>query len=100
MIYYGFIMPDGTERPMTDDARLHGDLALKIIREEGYNKDFRKSDITDPVDFLVLEIGAIKVGNQAKSDSVTVKTPIYEPMIRGFVKLYQELGYRIDRISY
>ena len=98
MLYYGFILPDGTELEMTEGIRLHYDLALKYIKDNRYTKDFRQSSCEDPVDFMVVEVGAIKVGNFARATSITVSVPYHSDIIKAKVREYGRLGYRIDTL--
>lgn len=97
MLYYGFILPDGTELAMTEDIRLHQDLAYKYIKENCLFSDFRKSSCEDMVDFMVVELGAIKVGNFAKTTSITVAVPYYSDYIKTMVEQYGKDGFEIDR---
>ncbi len=96
MLYYGFILPDGSEIGMTDNCRLHETVALNYIKENYLFKEYRNSDMFDPVDFMVSYLGAIKVGNQATSTSITVSIPYFSDIIRKYVEQYRRLGYRID----
>lgn len=97
MLYYGFILPDGTELAMSEEVRLHQDLACKYIKENYLFSDFRKSSCEDMVDFMVVELGAIKVGNFASSTSITVCMPYYSDYIKSMVEEYGRKGYKIDR---
>lgn len=97
MLYYGFILPDGTELAMTENARLHQELAYNYIMENYLFSDFRKSSCEDMVDFMVIELGAIKVGNFAKATSITVAVPYYSDYIKTMVEQYGNYGFEIDR---
>ena len=97
MLYYGFILPDGKELVMSDKIRTHEALALKYIKENGYAREYRCSSCEDPIDFLVIELGAIKVGNFASSTSITVSVPYYSEYIKSMVQMYSSEGYRVDR---
>lgn len=97
MLYYGFILPDGTELTMDDTVRTHEQLSLKYIKDNYLNAQFRKSSCEDPTDFMVIEIGAIKVGNFASATSITVATPYYSEYIKSMVEEYGRHGYKIDR---
>lgn len=96
MLYYGFILPDGTELEMTEDIRLHYDLALKYIKDNNYIRDFRKSSCEDPVDFMVVELGTIKIGNFARATSLTVAVPYFSDFVKEKVEEYGRKGYQID----
>lgn len=96
MLYYGFILPDGTELVMSEEVRTHEALAINYIKENGYMKEFRRSSCEDPVDFVVIELGAIKVGNFANSTSITVSAPYYSEFIKSMVDMYASNGYRVD----
>ena len=99
MLYYGFILPNGTELVPNDEIRTHEQLAEHYIKENYLYKDFRKSSCEDPVDFLVVDLGAIKVGNFAKATSITVAIPYYSDFIKEKVNEYACKGYRIDRFQ-
>lgn len=96
MLYYGFILPDGKELVMSEDIRTHELLAVNYIKENGYWKDYRNSSCEDPVDFMVIELGAIKVGNFASSTSITVSAPYYSDYIKSMVEMYSRKGYKVD----
>ena len=98
LLYYGFILQDGTELKMDSECRLHEELALKYIKEERLSSSFRKSPYSDPVDFMVLELGAIKVGNMAKSTTITVSRSWLTDRILSIIKKYKDQGYRVDYI--
>lgn len=97
MLYYGFILPDGTELAMDDTVRTHEELAENYIKNNYLYRDFRKSSCEDPVDFLVVELGAIKVGNFAKATSVTVAIPYYSDYIKSKCEEYARIGFSIDK---
>lgn len=97
LLYYGFILPDGTELCMNDEIRTHEQLAIDYIKKNYYSKEYRKSSYEDPTDFLVIELGAIKVGNFANMSSITVAVPYYSDYIKLMVLEYGKKGYRIDR---
>lgn len=97
LLYYGFVLPDGTELAMNDTVRLHEQLALEYIKANGLYAKFRKSSCEDPTDFMVIEVGAIKVGNFASATSITVATPYYSDYIKELVEEYGRRGYKIDR---
>ena len=97
MLHYGFILPDGTELSMDDEIRTHEQLSLKYIKDNYLTKDFRNSSCEDPTDFMVVEIGAIKVGNFARATSITVATPYFSDFIKSMVEEYGRCGYRVDR---
>ena len=98
LLYYGFILPDGTELCMNDKIRTHEKLAIDYIQNNYYSKEYRNSSYTDPTDFLVIELGAIKVGNFAKMSSITVAVPYYLDNVKHLVEEYGRKCYRIDRI--
>ena len=98
LLYYGFILPDGTELCMNDEIRTHEQLAIDYINKNYYSKEYRKLSYTDPTDFLVIELGAIKVGNFAKMSSITVAVPYYSDNVKHLAEEYGRKGYRIDRI--
>ena len=97
MLYYGFILPSGEELVMSEDIRTHEALAFAYIQKNRLMKEFRNSSCEDPVDFMVVEVGAIKVGNFANSTSITVSVPYYSDYIKSMVEMYGQKGYRIDR---
>ena len=99
MLYYGFIMPDGSEYSNTPKKQLHMEIAIQIIKER-YINDFLESEIMNPIDFLVIEVGAIKVGNRFKSSSITVRYLLENSLIRNFVELYESQGYRVDYVGF
>lgn len=98
MLYYGFILPDGTELKMEGKISTHEKLAEKFIQDKGLQRDYKKSNSTTPIDYLVIDWGAIKVGNLSRSDTITVTCPYYSEIIETKVREYRENGYRIDRI--
>ena len=97
MLYYGFILPDGTELTMSEKIRTHEDLAINYIEENRLMKDYRRSSCEDPVDYMVVELGAIKVGNFASSTSITVSVPFFSEYIKSMTEMYSKKGYRVDR---
>ncbi len=97
MLYYGFVLPDGTELTMNDNIRTHEELAENYIRTNNLYSDFRKSSCEDYVDFMVVEIGAIKVGNFAKATSITVSIPYHSDYIKSMCKEYAKIGFKVDK---
>lgn len=97
LLYYGFILPDGTELCMNDDIRTHEELSINYIKDNYLYKEYRDSSCTDPTDFMVIELGAIKVGNFANMSSITVAVPYYSDYIKSMVLEYGRKGYKIDR---
>ena len=99
MLYYGFILPDGTELAMDDNIRTHEELAENYIKTNNLYKDFRESSCESPVDFLVLELGAIKIGNITGPISITVAIPYHSDFIKSMCEEYYKKGFRIDKFD-
>lgn len=97
LLYYGFILPDGTELCMNDNVRTHEELSMNYIYNNHLYKEYRNSSCADPTDFMVIELGAIKVGNFANMSSITVAVPYYSDYIKHLVEEYGRRGYKIDR---
>ena len=98
MLYYGFVLPDGTELVMDENIRTHEELSINFIKNNSeLSKEFRRSSL-DSVDFMVLKVGAIKVGNFARSNSITVAIPHHSELISELVIEYSRIGYKVDRI--
>ncbi len=97
LLYYGFILPDGTEFCMNDNVRTHEELSMNYINNNHIYKEYRNSSCADPTDFMVIELGAIKVGNFANMSSITVAVPYYLDYIKHLVEEYGRKGYKIDR---
>ena len=96
MPWYGFILRDGKELE-AHSIREHEQVAKEYV-EKNYYKDYIKSGYTDYTDYMVLKLGAIKVGNLANPRSITVALPYSSNLIREMCKALEEDGFYIDEV--
>ena len=97
MPWYGFILRDGKELE-AHSIREHERVAKEYI-EENYHEDYIKSGYTDYTDYMVLKLGAIKVGNLANPKSITVAIPYFSSTVRKMCKVFEDDGFYIDEVK-
>ena len=99
MITYGFILPNGTELPMKRMDK-HEDYAIEYIRNNNLMADYKSSEYNlNPIDFMVLALGAIKVGNWHDSKTILAKFPYFSKEVEHLVRYYELMGYTVERIG-
>ena len=92
----GFILPDGS---VAKHGTHHDDVAMEYINEHHLFEKFAKSRYRDLCDFMIFEMGALKVG--CNSGNPKVVTFHEELMTRDqwvYIQYYQVHGYRLDRV--
>lgn len=99
MTQIGFHLPDGFELFQESNLDNHVDIALRIIKEKGWEEYLQQSNYSDPVDFLVFNCGALKVGNCYLGKIVTVYPSKVSPYIQERINFYKKEGYQIDFAS-
>lgn len=91
----GFILPDGT---IARKGTQHDDIAMEYICDANLQSQYDKSKYRDLSDFMVLELGAIKVGcNQGSNPRIIVFDA--SEMTREqwvYIEYYQSIGYILD----
>lgn len=93
----GFILPDGT---VARKGTQHDDIAMEYISDHEMLSQYDRSKYQDLCDFMVYELGAIKVGCNRGSNPKII-TFVESEMNREqweYIRYYQEHGYRLDRL--
>ena len=92
----GFILPDGTA---ARNGTHHDDVAMDYICTHHLLEKYDKSQHRDLCDFMIYELGALKVGSN--SGDPRVVTFHEDAMTREqwvYIQYYQNSGYRLDRV--
>lgn len=100
----GFIFPDEFSPAVTEttDVSLpHESLARNfVLANPELVKKFSKFSGSSYCDFLILEVGAIKVGNNLGSNKVICYNPNnLSPTLWLYVMHYQSMGYKLIEFS-
>lgn len=93
----GFILPNGT---VARKGTQHDDIAMEYISDHGMLSQYDRSKYQDLCDFMVYELGAIKVGCNRGSNPKII-TFVESEMNREqweYIRYYQELGYKLDML--
>lgn len=88
-----FVLQSGKELNV-DFEKGHNDVALEYIEEKGYKRDMQKLSV-DPIKYMVLYLGAAKVGSKTEGKIVEVCVPYSTRKVEETVKKYKECGYEI-----
>ena len=88
-----FVLQSGKELNV-DFEKGHNDVALEYIEEKGYKRDMQKLSV-DPIKYMVLYLGAAKVGSKTEGKIIEVCVPYSTRKVEEAVKKYQECGYEI-----
>lgn len=96
MIKIGFSLADGRDVFQEDRQENHEDIAMRIIRQEGWEEYFKQSEYRDPSDFLVFSCGALKIGNSYYGKVIQFHPPKITPSIQQKIAFYKAEGYKID----
>lgn len=92
-IRIGFIFGDGT---FFDDGNTHVEIANAYIEEQGLQEKFSKSKYDFPIDFLIMKLGAIKVGNLYEDKVISFKERLMTEKQFEYINQFYGLGYKID----
>ena len=93
----GFILPDGKIAKM---GTQHDDIAMEYLNEHKLYDEYKNSKYSDLCDFMVLQMGAIKVGCNRGYERKVI-TYVAEQMTRDqwvYIEYYQSKGYRLDEL--
>ena len=93
----GFILPDGT---IARKGTQHDDIAMEYICDYKLQAKYDRSKYNDLCDFMVYELGAIKVGCN-KGINPKIITFVESEMTREqwhYIEYYQNQGYRLDML--
>lgn len=92
----GFILPDGK---IAKHGTQHDDVAMEFISENHLLDKYDKSRYRDICDFMIFEMGALKVGSNSGNPKVI--TFCEEKMTKEqwvYILYYQNMGYRLDAV--
>ena len=93
----GFILPDGT---IARKGTQHDDIAMEYICDHKLQDKYDRSKYKDLCDFMVCELGAIKVGCN-KGSNPKIITFVESEMNRNqwhYIEYYQKQGYKLDML--
>ena len=95
MITLGFILQDGT---LLEGGHRHDSIAMEFITSYPSLRDRFDKSMYNLSDFMVYEVGAIKVGSRLGNPKVITYTLSKKKSKLGFtyIDLYSQKGYRID----
>lgn len=85
-----------------DDERGHIEIARRIIREIGLEKRYKDSKwgkMDNPVDYLVYEEGAIKIGNRWGAKIITYCPDSISRKIYPKLQEYIDDWYQVDEVN-
>lgn len=96
----GFYLYAGGEFVKIEDPlKGHNGLAVKIIKDKGWEEQYKCSKYKDPVDFLIFVKEAIKVGNQLGEEIVTISCNTKGREVDEVLVKYEKLGWKIDIVT-
>lgn len=94
-IFKGFVLPNGTEIPI-DGCGNHTELAEHIVSQsKRLQKMMMNSKYCSPIDFLIYEMGYLKVGNSGMKEVVYSVNKKMTKTLEDELLIYQALGYKI-----
>lgn len=71
MVELGFILPTGDKYLQEANEEGHIEVARRVIEKNSMSDRYERSKWNDPVDFLVFEEGALKIGNRWGAQVIT-----------------------------
>lgn len=96
----GFILDRNTSFFQKAGEHGHIEVALRVISEIGKQKKFeQQTKWTDPVDFLVFTMGALKVGNRWNEKVVTYCPNAINTEIQDIIAEYRRERYKVDEVQ-
>lgn len=94
----GFVMPNGYKYLREQEDHGHIEVAKKIIAEEKLSARYQKSPWKDPVDFLLFEEGALKVGNRWGERVILYYPNLLTKRVKDAILEYRAIHYREDSV--
>lgn len=94
----GFVMPNGDKYLREQENHGHIEVAEKIIAEERLTLRFEKSQWEDPVDFLLFEEGALKIGSRYGERVISYYPNLLTRKVRDAILEYKSKNYREDSV--
>ena len=97
----GFILESGEVflRAIGDEEG-HIEIAERIIQQKGWSNEFASGCWgNNPVDFLIYEKGALKVGNRWGSRKVSYYPAKLSREVRDFIDEYRARNYEIEAVT-
>ena len=95
----GFVMPNGKTYDQENQSDGHIEIARRVITSENLDEKYKNSRWNDPVDFLIFDEGALKVGNRWGKRVVSYYPNMITSVIQEYIESYTSLCYTEDRVS-
>ena len=81
-----------------DQKNGHIEIANKVIEQNGWKGQFQVSKFNDPVDFLIFEKEAIKIGNQLGKNIITLADNTSGREVDNLLVIYEKMRWKIDYV--
>lgn len=100
-IFKGFVLPNGTEIPIPiDGCGNHTELAEHIVAQsKRLQKMMMNSKYCSSIDFLIYEMGYLKVGNSGMKEVVYSANKKLTKTLEDELLIYQARGYKIIMVA-
>lgn len=96
----GFILSTGEKAFRDSEKDGHIEVAERIIKSNaGMAAKYEHSIWRDPVDFLIFDEGALKVGNRYGVLVITYYPKLLSKPVKDAIIEYRALGYKEDRLE-
>ncbi len=94
----GFYLPNGNKYFQLETEKGHIEVAMRVINIENLSERFEKSKWNDPVDFLIFDIGAIKIGNRWGSRVISYYPNLLDRKSEEVIAIYKMRHYDEDPV--